>query len=126
MTKTTASNLRQDVEPPRYNVTGLEGTAGNSERLKVFLGSTAWGMTNITGFMEGEWELGRVQGNTSYRNAAYLSLWAMEEYENSLVEDYMGHTSYRDAAYLSLRAMEEYKNSSVEVKTVVVKQRVEE
>ena len=34
----------------------------------------------------------------------------MEEYMNSLVED----TSYRDAAYLSLGAMEEYEDSSVE------------
>ena len=53
-------------------------------------------------------------GHTSYRDAAYLSLRAMEEYENSLLEDYMVLTSYRDAAYLSLGAMEEYENSSVE------------
>ena len=62
MTKTAAYKLIQDVESPQCNVTGLEGTASNSERLKVFLGNMAGGMTNIREFVEGVWELGTGPG----------------------------------------------------------------
>ena len=83
--KTTTPNLRQDVEPPKCNVTGQQQRearcvpqqhgGGDDQHYMVWKDIQA---------------VGTVQENTINTAAAYLNHWAtMEEQVNELVKDYI-------------------------------------